>query len=286
MTGIKTVNADQAEFWASATGGKWVELQDKMDALLSGVLDALLQRATVEPGQSVLDIGCGTGASVLALCARTGPQGAVEGLDIAAQMLERARQRAREAGFANARFTLADAQVHRFEPQSFDQAVSRFGVMFFQDTAAAFANIARAMRPGARMTFACWGPMANNPWFNVPRAAAIAQLGEVPPVDQNAPGPMALHDIERVLGLFRQAGLSNARAEVVNVPLLPQGDLQAVATIASSVGPASRILQAKGGTPDDRRAIAERVAVAFEKYVTPEGVSVPTELNFYSADVT
>lgn len=285
MAEQKPVNADQAEFWESTTGAQWVEMQDSIDRLLSGVLEHLLTRADVKPGQSVLDIGCGTGASVLALCDLVGPRGSVEGLDISSQMLARARQRVQASGHGSARLTQADAQVHGFEPRAFDQAVSRFGVMFFEDTVAAFANIAKAVKPGGRMTFASWGPMPRNPWFSVPREAAIAQLGEVPPVDPNAPGPMAFNDTDRVLGLFRQAGLPDARAEVVNVPLYPQGDLETVSKIASSIGPASRIMRAKGGTPADAQAIADRVAVEFEKYMTPQGACVPTRLNYYSVAV-
>jgi SAM-dependent methyltransferase len=281
----KIVNADQAEFWSSTTGAQWVELQERIDGLLSGVLDRLLAEAEPKSGQSVLDIGCGTGASVLALCEHVGPDGAVEGLDIAAQMLERARQRALAAGHENARFTLSDAQVHPFEPQVYDQVVSRFGVMFFEDTVAAFTNIARSVKPGGRMTFACWGPIADNPWFNVPRAAAIAELGAMPPVDPYAPGPMAFHDRDHVLGLFRRAGLTDARAEAVKVPLYPQGDVLTAATIASSIGPASRIIREKGGTQADAQAIANRVAVEFEKYATPQGVQVPARLNYYSVKV-
>lgn len=281
----QATNADQAEFWASEAGAKWVTMQDSIDAQLTGVLEHLLDLADISPGQSVLDIGCGTGASVLALCARVGQDGSVEGLDIAEQMLARARQRLRDAGTVNARLTLADAQVHRFAPRSFDRAVSRFGVMFFEDPVDALANIAGALRPGGRVTFATWGPLAANPWFSVPREAAIAQLGEVGPFDQDAPGPMAFHDTERVLELFRRAGLQNPRVEVANIPLTPRGDLQAVAKVASNLGPASRIMRTKGGTEDDARAIAARVEVEFEKYVTPEGVRVPTQLNYYSAEV-
>lgn len=286
MPDQKIVNADQAEFWSSTTGAQWVELQDSIDTLLSGVLDRLLAKADLKAGQSVLDIGCGTGASVLALCEHVGPDGAVEGLDIAAQMLERARQRAQEAGHDNARFTLSDAQVHPFEPQRYDQVVSRFGVMFFEDTVAAFTNIARAVKPGGRMTFVSWGPMADNPWFNAPRLAAIAELGAVPPTDPYAPGPMAFHDTDHVLALFRQAGLKDARAEVVEVPLYPQGDVQAAAEIASNIGPASRIIREKGGAPADVLSIAKRVAAEFEKYATPQGVQVPARLNYYSVEVS
>lgn len=285
MPAQKIVNVDQAEFWSSATGAQWVELQDRIDTLLSGVLDRLLIKADVTSGQSVLDIGCGTGASVLALCERVGPDGAVEGLDIAAQMLESARQRAQQAGHRNARFTLSDAQVHPFEPRAYDQVVSRFGVMFFEDTIAALSNIARAVKPGGRMTFACWGSMADNPWFEAPRTAAIAELGAVLPADPYAPGPMAFHDRDHVLGMFRKAGMTEVQAEAVELPLYPHGDVATAAETASSIGPASRIIREKGGTPADAQAIAKRVAVEFEKYATPQGVQVPARLNFYSAKV-
>ena len=279
------VNADQAEFWNSNTGAQWVQEQEVLDTLFAGVLEHLLERADLLPGQSVLDIGCGTGASVLAACERVGPEGAVEGLDISRRMLERAGQRAEAAGHAQARLINADAQVHTFEPQTFDRVVSRFGVMFFEDTVSAFANIARAVKPSGRMTFASWGAMQDNPWFSVPRAAAIERLGTVAPADPNAPGPMAFQDTERVLGLFAKAGLRDANFEVVNVPLRPPGIVEEVAEIASSVGPASRILREKGGTAEDAQAIAQIVALEYAQYATPEGVRIPTQLNFYSAFV-
>ena len=96
---------------------------------------------------------------------------------------------------------------------------------------------------------------------------------------------MALHDTERVLGMFRAAGLKNASVEVVNVPVRPPGDVAAAARIACSVGPAARILYDKGGTRQDAEAIAARVAAEYEQYLTPEGVLVPTRLNYYSAEV-
>lgn len=282
MSESKIVNADQVEFWESATGRKWIEQQEDLDALLAGVLDHLLAKADIRRGQSVLDIGCGTGASVLAVSEFVGPDGSVEGLDIASQMLECARQRLQDAGIDNARLTKADAQVHPFEPLAFDHVVSRFGVMFFDDPVAAFANIARTVKPGGRLTLACWASMDENPWFAVPRIAAMARLGHVAPLDPTAPGPMAFEDTARVIGLFQQAGLPDARAEVVNLSLLPNGGLKDVAHMATSVGPALRIMKTMKGTEADAQAIAAEVATAFEKYVTPEGVRVPARLNYYS----
>ena len=128
------------------------------------------------------------------------------GADLSAPMLDRARADAARAGLANVEFAQADAQVHPFDPASFDAVISRFGVMFFADPVAAFANVRRALRPEGRIAFACWQPLTANPWYGLPRSAALEHVPPPPALPADAPGPFALADPDRTRLLLRDAG--------------------------------------------------------------------------------
>ena len=278
-----TINADQADYWGkSASGAKWITLEDKLDAALQPALDLVLDRAGLTAGMRVLDIGCGTGASVVQAAQRVGPSGRVVGLDISQPFLDRAAQRARALGLSNTRFVLADAQTHPFEKGGYDAIISRFGVMFFENTTAAFENMAHALAPGASMTFAAWGPLDGNAWFRDPFLAAVDRLGRPPKSDRNAPGPLAFHDRDRVVSLFADAGLS-ADADAVSLDLTPAGGVEGAAELCTKVGSVSRTMDYFNGTAEDETAIQSAIAKVFRAYDTPEGVRLPAVINLYRA---
>jgi ubiquinone/menaquinone biosynthesis C-methylase UbiE len=117
----------------------------------------------IGPGDEVVDIGCGTGLATRE-AARAASPGRVVGVDLSERMLERARQLTAAERLDNVRYELGDAQVHRFHPARFDLGISRFGTMFFSDPPAAFANIAAALRPEARLVLLVWQPHEQNEW--------------------------------------------------------------------------------------------------------------------------
>ncbi|MEM8578924.1 MAG: methyltransferase domain-containing protein [Pseudomonadota bacterium] len=250
-----SVNADQADFWAGATS--WVDHQAAMDGVLAPVLDALLARADLQPGWDVLDIGCGTGASTLAAAQAVGPAGSVTGLDISPALLGLARDRTE--GLPNVTLIEGDAQTHPFAPASADAVISRFGVMFFADTTAAFANIARALRPGATMSLAAWGPAPQNPWFMLPAKVARARLGTPPKVDRTLPGPFAFEDANRTHSMLTDAGL-DVSIDTVELTLDGGPSPAEAAALCTRIGPAASILRQFEGTEDDRQAIAAGIA--------------------------
>jgi SAM-dependent methyltransferase len=276
-------NSAQADYWSSESGHQWISQETFLDAAMAAILGRLLERANISPKENVLDIGCGTGASTLAAAVETGPAGHVTGLDIAEQLLNRARIRSNDAGLQNTTFILADAQTYQFVADSFDAIISRFGLMFFESPVAAFANMARGLKPNGRLVFAAWAPAAGNPWFSIPRDAAIARLGKPAPADPFAPGPLAFQDVERVTKLMEQAGLKGVRAEVETVPMIPQVNAREAAKAATSVGPAARIMKEFSGKEVDAVAIESTVAEAFSKFETKNGISVPATINFFSA---
>jgi SAM-dependent methyltransferase len=279
-------NSAQADYWSSEAGYQWIAQESFMDAMRAAILGRLLERAAIRPNESLLDVGCGTGASTLAAAIRTGPAGHVTGLDIAEQLLNRARKRSDDAGLKNTSFVLADAQTYSFSPESFDAIISRFGLMFFDDPVAAFANMARGLKPDGRLVFAAWAPATENPWYLIPRDAAIARLGKPAPADPFAPGQFAFQDMERVTKLMAQAGLKGVRGEAEMVPLIPSVTVGEAAKVATGSGPAARIMKEFSGTEADAAAIESVVAEAFMKFETGKGMSVPATIHFFSAGKT
>lgn len=277
-------NVDQAEFWNAEPGMNWVRLQPDLDAIHAGVLAMLMRACDARPGERVLDIGCGAGASSLALAAAVGPTGWVEGVDISTPLLARAAERARAAGLGNVRFLLADAQDHAFDPGSFDLAASRFGVMFFEDPVAAFRNIAAALRrPGGRCVFAAWAGAEHNPWFAWPQRIAVERLRVPEPPATDAPGPMAFRDIDRVCGVLRAAGFGRCAGEAVDLDLHHPGGLDAATHLVTYVGPIARLLRERGAGGAERDAMVGEIAEAFAPFVSDDGIRVPARINLFTA---
>jgi SAM-dependent methyltransferase len=139
-------------------------------------------------------------------------------------MLARARKNAELAGLANASFEQADAQVHQFEA-SYDAVMSRFGVMFFADPVAAFANLLAATRPGGRLVFACWQPLADNEWLLVPVAAVAEHVPAPEPAEPGAPGMFSLSNTDRLRQVLHDAGWRQISAASKRMPILVGGGL-------------------------------------------------------------
>jgi ubiquinone/menaquinone biosynthesis C-methylase UbiE len=203
---MEIANREQAELWATIAP-IWVEIEDELDQMSGDLGRMAMDRLDLQPGQQVLDAGCGTGRTTLELASRVAPEGRALGVDITEVMLERARQHAARAGAGNVGFLHADVQVHDFGEGRFDAAYSRFGVMFFSNPVAAFTSIRRAVRRRGLVSFVCWQPPEGNEWMLVPGQAAAAALDKtlvLPSSDE--PGPYSLSDRARIRSVLDPAG--------------------------------------------------------------------------------
>ncbi|WP_375227704.1 class I SAM-dependent methyltransferase [Roseobacter sp. S98] len=274
-------NTEQRDFWSDAAGPKWVEMQVQMDQLMQPVLDALWSRAGLQPGQNALDVGSGTGASTLQAADLVAPGGTVTGADISDSMTALARTRTVDHDGVS--LLLADVAEHRFPAASFDAVISRFGVMFFADSDAAFANIRASMVPGAQLCFAAWAQIPDNPWFTLAASVAKPITGAPPRPDPDAPGPFAFRDPERVHGHLTAGGFSDIRIETADILLDGGDDPRVLAETMCRIGPAEVALRFAEADTRTEDAVRDALAMALDAYTTPEGLRVPASIHFVTA---
>jgi ubiquinone/menaquinone biosynthesis C-methylase UbiE len=262
-------NAQQIEFWNGPGGQRWAELNDQTERMLSYITAALMPFAAAKPGEHVLDIGCGCGTTSAAHAKSVGSSGTVVGVDISKPMLAIARQ---NSASANTTFIEADASSHAFKPE-FDLVFSRFGVMFFADPGAAFANIRKALKPGGRLAFVCWRAAQENAWAARPLAAAFDLLPPQEPVDPLAPGPFAFADKTRLASILSGAGFKDVKADTLDTVAGMGATVDDAARASLNIGPLSR---AAGGLDDATKAkIHARVREALAGFKTPAGITPP-----------
>lgn len=266
-------DADQVHYWNHVAGPAWVEEQERLDRQLRPLGRRAMDEAQIARGERVLDVGCGCGDTTLELARRVGADGRVTGLDLSRRMLGRARARAEEAGARHAAFVAGDAGFPPLPVGRHDVLFSRFGVMFFRDPAAAFANLARTLRAGGRVAFVCWQGRERNPWVTVPVRAAAAHVAMPPPPPGDAPGEFGLSDPARIRELLGGAGLSDVEVCGWDLELAPGGgDPEEAARFYLRVGPIAAALREAGGGPELERRVAEAVREALLAYHTPQGV--------------
>src|SRR5271170_5300544 len=239
---IHADNAAQADYWNRSAGQKWTDNQEHQDQVLRPVSDRLIAAADAKPGERVIDVGCGCGATTIDFALRVNPGGEVLGLDISSPMLARARERAPQD--LPARFELADATVYDFEPEGADLVVSRFGVMFFANPALSFANLRKGLRPGGRLAVACWRGAKQNPFFVVPLREAGKHAPLLPETKPEDPGPFAFADPTRVRRILSDAGLADIAVTPhdLDLDLAAGRGLDAAVAAALAIGPTSRML--------------------------------------------
>jgi len=250
-------NEAQIQIWNEVNAPRWQRFRAATTRALAPWGEAALDALSPRRGEHALDVGCGFGDSTLLLARRTGD---ALGIDVCEPFVETARAEARDG----ARYLLADAQTHRFG-EEFDLLHSRFGVMFFEDPPAAFANLRSALRPDARMAVAVWGPWEENEWAALPLEVLRRQMPVADP--SRGPGPFALADAGALARLLGAAGFVRVSIARVERPFA------ADAAQLAEQGPAAAALRSAGAGEDVRARFIEGVAAALRGAV-PRGVAL------------
>ncbi|MBB3600675.1 SAM-dependent methyltransferase [Mycolicibacterium sp. BK556] len=255
-------NDEQTNHWSTTTGCAWVDAQDLLDRMMKGLEELLVDAVAAGSGRRVLDVGCGTGGTTLAVARRLGAEGQCVGADVSEPMIAAARARAERDG-TPASFILADVQTHPFEPASVDTIISRFGVMFFNDPVEAFANLRRAATDDGALHLVAWRSAAENPFMTtgLREAAPLLPNIAVPPAD--GPGQFSFGDPQRVAAILDSGGWTDVDLQPIDVGCaLPEPELIGFFTRLGPVG-----LALQGADERTRARVIEAVRPAFDPFV-------------------
>ena len=261
-------NANMVNAWDGEEGDQWTQFADEYDDTHRSIWGRFLATVPIEPTDRVLDIGCGNGQTTRD-AARRATEGSALGVDLSSAMLEVARQRAIAEGVTNAKFERADAQVCAFDPGSFDLAISRFGVMFFEDRVAAFTNIASALRAGGRLALLAWQHITKNEWLMTVRES-LAAGRDLPTPPIGVPGPMSLADEDDVRGLLASVGFDSVALTSIEEPVWFGADADAAYRFVGDIGIVKGL--SDGLDPEAKAAGHERLKAALRAHETPDGV--------------
>ncbi|MCZ7535560.1 MAG: methyltransferase domain-containing protein [Acidimicrobiia bacterium] len=268
-------NSAQFRYWNDLASNRWVTSADEIDAIVGPFGESAIAALDLEPGEGVLDVGCGCGATTIDAARRVAPGGEALGIDLSLPMLAAARRRAAAEGVTNARFQQGDVQTRDLGSRRFDAVISRFGVMFFAEPGAAFANIAGALREGGRLAFVTWQPLGQNPWMLVPIMAAAEHLPALSAPPVGGPGPFSLGDPDELASLLRRAGLTDvAVTSLERVLSIPASEIEDSVEIVLRTGPLGEAVAA-AADPAVAGAVRDAIAEAVAPYMDDEGLALP-----------
>ncbi|MEP1314991.1 MAG: class I SAM-dependent methyltransferase [Tateyamaria sp.] len=255
----------------------WLEAAPDLEASFGEVFKALFGGANLKLGEVVLDVGCGTGPTLVAAAKAVGESGSVMGIDVAPPLVARASERIP----SNVSLIVGDAGSYEYDEGAFDAIIANFGIMFFQDNEVAFRNLRRAVRLGGRMTATVWATPPDNPWFSMPRRIVDEIIPDVPTPDPSGPGPMRFGDPTLLAGCLERAGWK-PDIRTIDVLLTPPGDEKNVAELHMkvTVGMMLKGMEVEGHRLEE---IREAVIQANREYESEGVIRVPARIHVVKA---
>ena len=281
---MSDANEDQKDFWSGKGGDIWVQRQNSMDTMLNPLGEAALLKLKLDEKAYVLDIGCGCGSTTFSIAKQIRPNGKVSGLDISKPMLQRARESAEELSIENASFQCVDVQSGDIGANTYTAAFSRFGVMFFEDSVAAFRNINKSLQPGASLCFVCWQSPSQNPWQSL-FVQEVKKFIDLPSPPPRSPGPFAFMEYDYVSSILEESNFESIEIEEhkAEVNMFTGRSLSDSVKDYTSINPVvSGML--KESTDELKEKILNSVIEAFFPYFSEKGLIFPSSTWLVSAN--
>jgi ubiquinone/menaquinone biosynthesis C-methylase UbiE len=262
------VSGSETEAWTADRATRWIAISEAIEGQLAPVSDVLFPAAALRSGERVLDVGCGTGPSTRRAAELVAPAGSVVAVDVSTEMIDAASARPVPIDAAPIDWIVADVQTWRGDGGLFDVVLSRFGVMFFADPAAAFANLASLAAPGGRLCTSVWAHRQHSPLFEVVFTAAMTELADRGIEPPNPPaanwGPFSLGDAAETVAMVEHAGWHDVAwtPHIVAIPVGGGLTPPEAAPIIMQVGPTRMVLV------DVEQAIVAEIQAAIERVLT------------------
>lgn len=258
--------------WSAASAG-WRVHDSIIVGFTRDVSEEMIRRASIRPGMRVLDLASGTGEPSISVAERVAPAGSVLGIDLAGPMLEFAREKAAVRKVKNIEFRVSDVESADLAPSSFDAATMRFGLMFVPDPVAALQRVHAALRPGAKVAVAVWGPPQDNPFLRLPMDVLKRHM-EVPNPPPGSPGLFSFGDRARLPSVLKSAGFVNPETSEVRVRVSAFRTGQEYWKFTRAVaGPITKLYETL--TPAAQSKVDSEVAEEAEKFAAGGGLSLP-----------
>jgi len=276
-TPVAPENQEATEAWSGVLFDRFCEFRDLVTTGLGNHGEAAMAAHPPNPGDRVLDLGCGFGDTTQRLAELVGPEGSAHGVDVAPRFIDAARRDAEEAGAENVSFEVADVQVAEWD-RGFDCAFSRMGIMFFDNPVAALRNVRRALSPGGRFSAAVWRRKLDNDWLH--RAEQVVKGYLDLPEDSDeptcGPGPFSMADADTVSEQLKIAGFERISFRRTDLPIRIGNDLEHAVRFNMSLGPAGEVLRLWGERAAEIRPTIERdLHDALSEFEGPDGVVAP-----------
>jgi SAM-dependent methyltransferase len=270
-------NAEAIQAWDGPLYDRFLQYREVVVGGLAPHGEVALRRFGPQPGQRVLDIGCGFGDTTRRIAGLVGPSGVAVGVDAAPRFIEQARAEAAEDGVENARFVVADVQAAAFEDE-YDLAFSRFGTMFFASPVAALRNVRRALVPGGRLVMVVWRRRIDNEWLYAAQRIVEAIVSRPEEYDEPTcgPGPFSMADADTTSDILLHAGFADVALLRCDLPLLIGRDLDEAIELVMALGPAGEILRLQGERAAHLHGtVREALREGLQRFQTPDGLLAP-----------